>query len=275
MPSARGGERGSNLISRQVIGHSVKGRPIVAYLVGDPTATRTGMALGNMHGDEPAVSRTAMAIVNGPRITGLKLWVVPHDEPRRAGRPHPHQRPRRRPQPQLDRPLDPQRQGSLLRRKPPHDRAGDPGGLGVRDEEQAGQHRQPAPALRRGRFGAHQVARSRQRPCRATWASRSSGPATTRRSATAPSPAPSTPAPPAPPSPSSSARRPARSSSPSPRAAASSPPWAAAPERRDGGCDSRRTSGTRRERTTPRSCCTRRRGLLGWRPAGTHVPPTA
>lgn len=69
------------VLSNVVIGRSVQGRVIRAYLVGDPKATRTQMVLGNMHGDEPAVRRTANAIINGPQVKGIKLWVVPTINP--------------------------------------------------------------------------------------------------------------------------------------------------------------------------------------------------
>ena len=66
-----------NLVGSRVIGRSVQGRPITAYLVGDPTARRTALLLGQMHGDEKAGIATANAVIKGPRITGLRLWVVP------------------------------------------------------------------------------------------------------------------------------------------------------------------------------------------------------
>lgn len=70
-----------NLIRSQVIGRSVKGRAITAYLVGDPKATITDLVLGEMHGNEPAGVSTAMAIVNGPTISGRKFWVIPTMNP--------------------------------------------------------------------------------------------------------------------------------------------------------------------------------------------------
>lgn len=72
---------GKNLLSQRVIGKSVQGRDITAYLVGDPNATRTQMLLGSMHGDEPAGKQTLMALVNGPKISGVKIWVVPTMNP--------------------------------------------------------------------------------------------------------------------------------------------------------------------------------------------------
>lgn len=70
-----------NLITTKVIGKSVEGRNITAYLVGDPKATRTEMVLGNMHGDEPRTDDTAYAIIKGPRVRGIKIWVIPTMNP--------------------------------------------------------------------------------------------------------------------------------------------------------------------------------------------------
>lgn len=70
-----------NVITTTVIGKSVQGRNITAYLVGDPKATRTEMVLGNMHGDEPRTDDTAWAIIRGPKVKGVKIWVVPTINP--------------------------------------------------------------------------------------------------------------------------------------------------------------------------------------------------
>ncbi|GAA1379673.1 M14 family zinc carboxypeptidase [Luteococcus sanguinis] len=70
-----------NLIERRVLGYSVQGRPIVAYLVGDPKASRTSVLLGQIHGNEKAGHKTAISLVNGPTITGLRLWVIPTANP--------------------------------------------------------------------------------------------------------------------------------------------------------------------------------------------------
>ena len=41
-------------MSDEVIGHSVQGRPIVLARVGDPAAARKVLAVGCIHGNEPA-----------------------------------------------------------------------------------------------------------------------------------------------------------------------------------------------------------------------------
>ena len=63
---------------RRVIGKSVKGRSIVAYFRGDPSAKHVVLVLGQMHGDEPAGPRTARYIVNNLKPTpNTGLWIIP------------------------------------------------------------------------------------------------------------------------------------------------------------------------------------------------------
>lgn len=69
------------VIGREVIGYSVKHRPIVAYHLGDPRSTRTAVILGQMHGDERAGVRVAKALLRGRAVTGLNLWVIPTMNP--------------------------------------------------------------------------------------------------------------------------------------------------------------------------------------------------
>lgn len=64
------------VIGRQVIGHSVDGRPIVAFHMGQPGSPITAIVLGQMHGDEPAGVRVARAILHGPPVRGINLWVI-------------------------------------------------------------------------------------------------------------------------------------------------------------------------------------------------------
>jgi murein peptide amidase A len=70
-----------------LVGHSLEGRRIVAYELGDPTAGRKVLVVGCVHGDECA----GIAVVNrlrrlGP-LEGVDLWLVPDANPdgRRAG----------------------------------------------------------------------------------------------------------------------------------------------------------------------------------------------
>ena len=62
---------------REVIGHSVQGRPIVARASGDPDAPLRVLVVGCVHGDEAAgvgVARRLIAAGAPPRVA---LWVVP------------------------------------------------------------------------------------------------------------------------------------------------------------------------------------------------------
>jgi|SRR5215510_7803050 len=70
-----------------LVGHSVEGRRIVAYELGDPAASRKVLVVGCLHGNECA----GIAVVNllrrlGP-LEGVDLWLVPDANPdgRRAG----------------------------------------------------------------------------------------------------------------------------------------------------------------------------------------------
>lgn len=69
-------------VSREVIGHSVDGRELWAYQVGDPDAEKVALVLGQMHGEEPAGTLSAWGIINDHRsVAGIQLWVVPTMNP--------------------------------------------------------------------------------------------------------------------------------------------------------------------------------------------------
>jgi murein peptide amidase A len=73
---------GAALPGRRVIGHSVQGRAIVAYHLGNPDARRVAVVLGQMHGDEPAGPRVVRALRRAAaRISGVDLWVIPTMNP--------------------------------------------------------------------------------------------------------------------------------------------------------------------------------------------------
>jgi murein peptide amidase A len=67
-------------IGVRVIGHSVRGRPIRAYHLGQP-GERKVVLISTMHGDEPATRQILHSLRNGPPIRGLDLWVVPTYNP--------------------------------------------------------------------------------------------------------------------------------------------------------------------------------------------------
>src|SRR5690606_34578040 len=68
--------------SGELIGHSVEGRELWAYQVGDPDADNVALVLGQMHGEEPAGTLSAWGMVNDHReVSGVQLWVVPSMNP--------------------------------------------------------------------------------------------------------------------------------------------------------------------------------------------------
>jgi len=70
------------VLGHEVIGYSVRHRPIVAYHLGNPAAKRTALLIGQMHGDEHAgvlVARTLLHIDQS--ISGVDLWVIPTMNP--------------------------------------------------------------------------------------------------------------------------------------------------------------------------------------------------
>jgi predicted deacylase len=69
------------VVSVRVIGHSVKGRPIRAFELGDPGAAVTGVLVGRQHGNEPAGETVLRAMRDGAPITGVHLWVIPRANP--------------------------------------------------------------------------------------------------------------------------------------------------------------------------------------------------
>lgn len=72
---------GQAVLSKRIIGHSVQGRPITAWHLGNPRATTTVMLISEMHGDEQAVSNILTSLRDGARVRGINLWVVPDYNP--------------------------------------------------------------------------------------------------------------------------------------------------------------------------------------------------
>jgi predicted deacylase len=69
-------DRTEAVIGTRVIGHSVKGRKIRAYHLGEPGRKKV-VLISLMHGNEPAPRRILMNLVNGAPVHGINLWVVP------------------------------------------------------------------------------------------------------------------------------------------------------------------------------------------------------
>ena len=77
---AKQARAGDATIGVRVIGHSVRGRPIRAYHLGEP-GTRKVVLISTMHGDEPAPRQILDSLRNGAPIHGINLWVVPTYNP--------------------------------------------------------------------------------------------------------------------------------------------------------------------------------------------------
>jgi predicted deacylase len=65
------------VVEVRVIGHSVKGRPIRAYRVGDPKSRNKVVVMSTMHGNEPRTRFIPSSIRDGRPLTGIDLWLVP------------------------------------------------------------------------------------------------------------------------------------------------------------------------------------------------------
>lgn len=66
------------VVQRVVIGYSVQHRPIVAYHLGQQgPGVPTDMIISTMHGNERQIQQIPEALMNGKRIRGVDLWVVP------------------------------------------------------------------------------------------------------------------------------------------------------------------------------------------------------
>ena len=64
------------VVGVSVIGHSAQGRPIRAWHLGTPGATKV-VLVSTMHGDEGRVSDILTSLRDGRPISGVDLWVVP------------------------------------------------------------------------------------------------------------------------------------------------------------------------------------------------------
>jgi predicted deacylase len=73
-------ERPAAVVETRVIGHSVRGRPIKAWRLGEPGGRRV-VLISTMHGDEGRTREILTALRDGAPIRGVDLWVVPVDNP--------------------------------------------------------------------------------------------------------------------------------------------------------------------------------------------------
>jgi predicted deacylase len=73
-----GSSTSSALIGTRVIGHTVKGRRIKAYHLGDPTSPVKAVFVATIHGNEAQPARILLNLRNGAPIAGADIWVVPY-----------------------------------------------------------------------------------------------------------------------------------------------------------------------------------------------------
>ena len=69
------------VLGMRVIGHSVKGRPIRAWHLGDRTSPVKAVFIATMHGNESGPASILNDLRDGPPITGADIWVVPYMNP--------------------------------------------------------------------------------------------------------------------------------------------------------------------------------------------------
>ena len=84
-PAARGlaqaaAAPGDAVVGRRKLGESVRGRPIMAYRLGERDE-RSVVLFSTMHGDEPRTRQILLSLRDGRPIRGVDLWVVPTYNP--------------------------------------------------------------------------------------------------------------------------------------------------------------------------------------------------
>lgn len=73
---------GNAAVETRQIGTSLRGKPIMAYRIGDPASTRKALVVGAIHGNETAGMKVADLLEQGyGAIVGVDLWVVPSINP--------------------------------------------------------------------------------------------------------------------------------------------------------------------------------------------------
>ncbi len=65
------------VVGVRTIGHTVKGRGIVAWRLGQPSSRRKVVVLAAMHGNETGPARVLYNLRDGRAIRGADIWVVP------------------------------------------------------------------------------------------------------------------------------------------------------------------------------------------------------
>jgi predicted deacylase len=68
------------VVERKVIGRSVRDRPIMAYRLGEP-GKPVMLLIATMHGNEAAPRQIVRSLIQGPKVRGIDLWVIPTYNP--------------------------------------------------------------------------------------------------------------------------------------------------------------------------------------------------
>jgi murein peptide amidase A len=84
VPSATAVEAGPAarpaVVEVRTIGHSVRGRPIRAWRLGEPGKRRV-VLISTMHGNEPHTRQILETLRDGRAVRGIDLWVIPTYNP--------------------------------------------------------------------------------------------------------------------------------------------------------------------------------------------------
>jgi predicted deacylase len=65
------------VVQVRVIGHSVTGRAIRAFRVGNPASANKAVVMSTMHGNEPRTRLIVQSIRDGRPVHGIDLWLIP------------------------------------------------------------------------------------------------------------------------------------------------------------------------------------------------------
>ena len=78
--AAPAGDDRPAVVEARTIGHSVKGRPIRAWRLGEPGKRRI-VLVSTMHGNEPHTRAILESLRDGRAVRGIDLWVIPTYNP--------------------------------------------------------------------------------------------------------------------------------------------------------------------------------------------------
>jgi len=69
------------VVDYMAFGHTVKGRVMRAWEIGDPNAATTVVVMATIHGNEPAPRLIVRTLRDGAPVTGVNMWLVPLANP--------------------------------------------------------------------------------------------------------------------------------------------------------------------------------------------------